>query len=86
MIQASHIDALRALLGSKNVLAEAADLAPYESGARYDHGRAALVLRPNTTEDVSAVVAYCVRNGMSLVPQSGNTGRPIFQVLRSYLA
>lgn len=46
----------------------------YEAGARYDQGKAALVLRPTSTAEVSSVVAYCFREGISLVPQSGNTG------------
>jgi FAD/FMN-containing dehydrogenase len=74
MLEARHVSALRALLGPKGVLAEAAEMAAYETGARYDQGRAALVLRPTSTEEVSAAVGYCVREGISLVPQSGNTG------------
>ena len=74
MLEARHISALRDLLGPKGVLAEAADMAAYETGARYDRGRAALVLRPASTEEVSTAVGYCVREGISLVPQSGNTG------------
>lgn len=46
----------------------------YEVGARYDEGRAALVLRPATTGDVSRAVAYLVAKGIPFVPQSGNTG------------
>ena len=74
MLEARHIGALRDLLGAKGVLTDAADMAAYETGARYDQGRAALVLRPVSTEEVSAAVAYCVREGITLVPQSGNTG------------
>ncbi|MFD1327714.1 FAD-binding oxidoreductase [Mycoplana ramosa] len=74
MIDKMHIDALRSLLGEKGLLTEPNDMAAYETGARYDQGRAAFVARPVFTEEVSAVVAYCVRNGISLVAQSGNTG------------
>jgi len=74
MLEARHISAFRDLLGPKGVLAEAADMAAYETGARYDQGRAALVLRPASTVEVSAAVGYCVREGISVVPQSGNTG------------
>jgi FAD/FMN-containing dehydrogenase len=34
-------------------------MAAYETGARYDKGKAAFVVRPESTEDVSAVMAYC---------------------------
>ncbi|MCF3640680.1 FAD-binding oxidoreductase [Rhizobium sp. TRM95111] len=74
MIEASHIDALKAMLGEKGLLTAAADMAAYETGARYDKGRAAFVARPASTEETSAVVAYCVTNGIALIPQSGNTG------------
>ena len=74
MIDAGHIEALRALLSEKGLLVAAADMAGYETGARYDKGRAAFVARPASTSEVSAVVAYCVRHAIPLVPQSGNTG------------
>jgi FAD/FMN-containing dehydrogenase len=74
MIDAAHIDALRRLVGEKAVLTEAVDMVAYETGARYDKGKAACVVRPASTEEVSAVMAYCVRHDIALVPQSGNTG------------
>lgn len=74
MIATAHITALAELIGADNVLSEPGDLVAYETGARYDRGKAALVLRPRDTAGVSAAVAYCVKNGLSLVPQSGNTG------------
>lgn len=74
MIDNTHIEALRSLLGEEGLLTERNDMAAYETGARYDQGHAAFVARPVSTEEVSAVVAYCVRNGIALVPQSGNTG------------
>lgn len=74
MVEARHIEALKGLLGEKGLITEAVDMAAYETGARYDSGRAAFVARPASTQDVSAVVGYCVTNGIALVPQSGNTG------------
>lgn len=74
MIDAKHIETLRALLGEKGLLTEPAGMAAYETGARYDKGRAAFVARPASTQETSAVVSYCVKNGIALVPQSGNTG------------
>lgn len=70
----AHREALVEILGDKGVVADPAGMAAYATGARYDEGRAALVLRPQTTEEVSACVAYCVRENLSLVAQSGNTG------------
>src|SRR5690606_12065258 len=74
MIEAGHIAALKSLAGEKGLLTEPADMAAYETGARYDKGRAAFVARPVSTAQVSALVGYCVKNGIALVPQSGNTG------------
>lgn len=69
-----HLDSLRGILGEKGLLVDAADKIAYETGARYDRGVAAFVARPASTQEVSAVVAYCVKHGIALVPQSGNTG------------
>ncbi len=74
MVEARHIETLKSLLGEKGLLTAPGDMAAYETGARYDKGRAAFVARPASTQDVSAIVSYCVKNGIALVPQSGNTG------------
>ncbi|KAA3511444.1 FAD-binding oxidoreductase [Agrobacterium rosae] len=74
MTEPRHIEALKRILGDKGLLTAVADMIAYETGARYDQGKAAFVARPACTADVSAVVAYCVKNGIALVPQSGNTG------------
>lgn len=71
---AGHVEALRAILGDLGVVTEAVDLAAYGTGARYDVGQPAFVLRPATTDAVSDAVSYCVRHELALVPQSGNTG------------
>lgn len=71
--QPTHIDTLRRILGERGVLTGAAT-ASYEEGARYDVGKAAFVMRPSTTVEASQAVAYCVRNGIHIVPQAGNTG------------
>lgn len=67
MIDEHHIDALTKLLGDKGVVTRREDMEAYEAGARYDRGRAAAVLRPVTTEEVSAAVGYCVRDRKSVV-------------------
>ncbi|MER9593023.1 FAD-binding oxidoreductase [Mesorhizobium australicum] len=74
MPDANHIAALRGLIGDSAILTEPADMSAYETGARYDMGRAAFVARPASTEQVSAIVSYCVSHGIYLIPQSGNTG------------
>ena len=71
---ATALDAFRAALGDRAVLTAAADLLHYETGARYDRGRALAVLRPDTTFGVSTAMAIAARYGLTLIPQSGNTG------------
>ncbi|WP_018236031.1 FAD-binding oxidoreductase [Ensifer sp. BR816] len=74
MIERNHIDALTGLLGDRGVVTRPEEMEAYETGARYDRGSAGAVLRPATTAEVSGAISYCVRNGIALVPQSGNTG------------
>ncbi|THF47999.1 FAD-binding oxidoreductase [Allorhizobium terrae] len=72
--KATRIAALKAMLGDDLVLA-GEDIARY---CRDWHGDvisdALAVLRPRTTEDVSACVRATNSLGVSLVPQGGNTG------------
>ena len=37
-------------------------------------GQARVVLRPSTTEQVSAVLRHCHERGIAVCPQGGNTG------------
>ncbi|RVD09280.1 MAG: FAD-binding oxidoreductase [Mesorhizobium sp.] len=74
MIGERHKAALVEILGADGVVQDSASMAAYENGARYDRGSAAFVLRPRGTAEVSACVAYCVREHIALIPQSGNTG------------
>jgi FAD/FMN-containing dehydrogenase len=69
-----HAAALRDMLGGGAVVTDASGKASYEAGARYDAGKAALVVRPATTPEVARALAYCVGYGLAVVPQSGNTG------------
>ena len=56
------------------LLGPEADLAAYEAGARGESGQAAFVMRPTSTEGVSAAVACCFRREIPFVTQAGNTG------------
>ena len=38
------------------------------------HGRSTTVLRPRTTQEVSAIVRHCNARRIGVVPQGGNTG------------
>lgn len=64
-----------AILGEKNALTDPGDIAPYLAEPRdLFHGRAAMVLRPGSTEEVSKILALATETGTPIVPQGGNTG------------
>lgn len=73
-MDASHISYFQNLLDDKAFLMPDDGLDAYEQGWRGEVGKAALVLRPASSEDVSKIVSYCVQNDLHLIPQSGNTG------------
>jgi len=66
--------ALESILGAPGLILDPPAMAGYGAAARYGGGAPAGVLRPRTTEEVSKVVAYCIRRRLPYVPQSGNTG------------
>jgi FAD/FMN-containing dehydrogenase len=63
------------IVGGAHVLADDDRRAGYESDwtGRYG-GRASLVVRPATTDEVAAVLRHCNDHGVVVVPQGGNTG------------
>jgi FAD/FMN-containing dehydrogenase len=68
------IEQLRALVGSDNVLVSPVEMESclVDWRGRY-RGAAVCVVRPLTTAEVSAVVSICVKAGVPIVPQGGNT-------------
>jgi FAD/FMN-containing dehydrogenase len=65
---------LAGIVGHANVLAEAADLAPYLTDWRGRYkGAACCVIRPGNTAEVAAIVRACAAAGVPIVPQGGNT-------------
>lgn len=69
------LERLTAALGPGNAFTEPERQAPYlhEWRDRYV-GKAALVLRPGSTQEVARVLALCNEAGVGVVPQAGNTG------------
>ncbi|MDZ4791694.1 MAG: FAD-binding oxidoreductase [Hyphomicrobiales bacterium] len=64
-----------AIVGERYAIGAEADMAPYltEWRDRY-RGRAALILRPDSTQQVAAIMALAAQTGTAIVPQGGNTG------------
>lgn len=67
------IRGLREIVGNAGIV-DAADASAYVKGARYGDGAAACIVRPSSTEEVSAVVAFCAGLGVEMIPQGANTG------------
>jgi len=68
------VDGLRAIVGDRGLVTEAAELAPFAVDWRGQfNGRAALLVRPATTAELSRVVALLAEAGVAIVPQAGNT-------------
>ena len=69
------IDQLKAAVGPKGWIEDPAETAAYlvDERALYQ-GATPLVVRPASTEEVSAVLALCCQAGIGVVPQGGNTG------------
>ncbi len=62
------------ILGTNNLVSEAADVEPYLTDhRRLYHGRALAVAVPRTVEQVSRLLAYCNENRIAVVPHAGNT-------------
>jgi FAD/FMN-containing dehydrogenase len=77
---AQALSSLEQLLGADGLLTEAAphsarDMEPYlNDHRRLYHGRALAVALPRTVAQVTALLAFCDRNRIGVVPQGGNTG------------
>ncbi len=68
------LQALRDCVGAAHVLVDG-DLSAYElDWRRRFRGRALAVVRPADTAEVAALLKLCATQGVSVVPQGGNTG------------
>ena len=68
-------DALAAVVGEGHVLAGDDERAGYETDwTRRFHGRARLVVRPRSRDEVAGVLRACAAHAAAVVPQGGNTG------------
>jgi len=69
------IGSLGAIVGTRHVLTEAADMAPHLREWRdLFVGKARAVVKPANTAEVSALLAFAHATGTAIVPQGGNTG------------
>jgi FAD/FMN-containing dehydrogenase len=69
------IGRLRAIVGPEHALTDPDLQLPYLREWRDMYqGRASIVLRPGTTEEVSKILTLAHEHGLPVVPQAGNTG------------
>jgi len=66
-------DRLKAIVGERGIIAEAAERAPYETDWRDQYHGPAAVVKPANTEEVARVVALLAEARVGMVPQGGNT-------------
>ena len=70
----SIVAALRTLVPDEGVISEAAELRPYESDGLTAYRQPPMVVvLPETVEQVSAVLAWCHRQGVKVVPRGAGT-------------
>lgn len=68
------IAAMQSIVGPAACLTQSSDVALFVVDYKGVYkGSTPVVVRPKTTEEVSKVVEYCVRHGVGIVPQGGNT-------------
>ena len=73
-LPATLVEQLRAIVGDRGLITEASDLETYSVDWRGQfRGRAALLVRPASTDEMSQVVALLSASGVGIVPQAGNT-------------
>ncbi len=64
-----------AIVGVRYAIRAPAEMARYLDEPRdLFHGKAALVLRPGSTEEVAAILRLANETGTAIIPQGGNTG------------
>ena len=69
------LEALKKIVGSGAWTRNAAELEPHLSEPRgLVTGRTSIMLSPDSTGKVAAIVATCSKAGVAVVPQGGNTG------------
>ena len=72
--RAEIVAGLQALLPASGVISEALRLKPYETDGLPAYKQVPLaVALPETTEQVAAVLAFCHRNGVRVVPRGAGT-------------
>jgi glycolate oxidase len=74
MIAASHLKALRDIVGAENIYADKAHLIAYSYDATRNRFEPDAVLFPRDEKDVSEILRYCDKEGIIIVPRGAGSG------------
>lgn len=74
-MQQNLIDQFTAIVGERYALVAKPDIEPYVTDTRGRYGAtSSLVLRPDSVDQVSAIMTLANKTGTPIIPQGGNTG------------
>nr|XP_031839412.1 D-2-hydroxyglutarate dehydrogenase, mitochondrial [Nomia melanderi] len=74
-IDGKHVAFFESVLDRNRVISDPEECEGYNIDyVKMVRGKSNLVLKPKTTEEVSAILRYCNENRLAVCPQSGNTG------------
>jgi len=70
-----HVEHFKSILPSERIITDADDVAAHNvDWLGMVRGASQIVLKPKTTEEVSAILKYCNAEKLAVCPQGGNTG------------
>ncbi|CAH0627234.1 unnamed protein product [Chrysodeixis includens] len=74
-IKSSDVSYFKSILNEGRVLTDENDVMPYNiDWIKNCRGQSTVVLKPQNTEEVSAILKYCNEKRLAVCPQGGNTG------------
>lgn len=65
---------LKTTLPASAIIYDTNDKHPYENGFRFGQGKAAMVLRPSSIDELRRATRICFKHSISTIPQGANTG------------
>ena len=75
MVDPGVLARIRAVLDPRSLIETPEDIEPYLVDFRHLYrGRASMVVRPGSVQELSALLGICNEAGVGVVPQGGNTG------------
>jgi len=73
-MEARHIDAIKSIVGAENCLSDRAHLITYSYDATRERFEPECVVFPRDEGDISEVLKYCNKHGLSITPRGAGSG------------